>query len=212
MNHLKAPGSRSSGFPAVSASVRPLDEPHGTAVAAPERLRRRADFLRAAKGMRFYARGLTLQAAPRPIPSGTMDWPAPCDPTTFAAGTRTDQTGNPRGVLPCSGAAPRFGFTVTKQSGGAVKRNRIRRRLKEALRLLDPLPARPGHDYVILARPEALAMPFLALQGELIRALGKIDARNNRPPTGKDNDREGRAAGDADAARRQHSTGRKPKG
>ena len=197
----------SSRFPAM-----PLDEPHGNAVAAPERLRRRADFLRAAKGMRFYARGLTLQAAPRPIPSATMEWPTPGDPTTFGAGTRTDQTGNPLDVLPCRGAAPRFGFTVTKQSGGAVERNRIRRRLKEALRLLDPLPARPGHDYVILARPEALGMPFLALQGELIRALGKIDARISQPPIGRDNYREDRAAGVPDEAQRQSSKGRIAKG
>ncbi len=197
----------SSRFPAKS-----LDETQSNAAAAPERLRQRADFLRAAKGMRFYARGLTLQAAPRPIPSEPVDWRAPGDPNTFGAGTPTDQTGNPLRVLPCRGAAPRFGFTVTKQSGGAVERNRIRRRLKEALRLLDPLPARPGHDYVILARPEALGMPFLALQGELIRALGKIDARKNQPAIRKDNDREGRAASDADEARRQSSEGRKPKG
>jgi ribonuclease P protein component len=161
----------SSRFPA-----KPLDQPHGNAAAAPERLRRRADFLRAAKGMRFYARGLTLQAVPRPIPSETMDR-TPEDPTTFGVGTRPARTGIATEGFPCAEAQPRFGFTVTKQSGGAVRRNRIRRRLKEALRLLNPLPARPGHDYVILARPEALSMPFLDLQGELIRALGKIAAR-----------------------------------
>ncbi|MGH6800236.1 MAG: ribonuclease P protein component [Methylocella sp.] len=189
-----------------------MDEPHGNAVAAPERLRRRADFLRVAKGMRFYARGLTLQAAPRSIPSETRDLRAPSVPNTFGAATRTDQTGNPPDVLPCPGEAPRFGFTVTKQSGGAVQRNRIRRRLKEALRLLNPLPARPGHDYVILARREALGMSFLALQGELIRALGMIDARKNQPPIRRNNDREGRAAGDADVARWQSAKGRKTKG
>jgi ribonuclease P protein component len=195
----------SSQFPAM-----PLDQPRGSAGAAPERLRRRADFLRAAKGMRFVARGLTLQAAPRAIPSETMDRCAPGDPNTFGAGTRKDQTGNPLDCLRCAEAQPRFGFTVTKQSGGAVQRNRIRRRLKEALRLLNPLPARPGHDYVILARPEALGMPFLALQGELIRAFGKIAARNNSPRI--PHDRKGRAAGDADEAPRQSSKGRKPKG
>jgi ribonuclease P protein component len=197
----------SSRFPA-----RPLDQPHGNAVAAPERLRRRADFLRAAKGMRFFARGLTLQAAPRPIPSETMEARPPGDPTTFAAGTRPAQTGIATEVFPCAEAQPRFGFTVTKQSGGAVQRNRIRRRLKEALRLLNPLPARPGHDYVILARPEALSMPFRDLQGELIRALAKIAARKNQPPIRRDNDSACRAAGDADEARRQSSKGRKPKG
>ena len=196
-----------SRFPA-----KPLDQPHENAVAAPERLRRRADFLRAAKGMRFYARGLTLQAAPRPNPSKTMEAPMPGDPTTSGAGTRPAQRGIATEVFPCAEAQPRFGFTVTKQSGGAVRRNRIRRRLKEALRLLNPLPARPGHDYVILARPEALSMPFLALQGELIRALGKIAARKNQPPIRRDTDHEDRAAGDADEARRRSPKGRKPKG
>ena len=192
--------------------AQPLDQPHGNAVTAPERLRRRADFLRAAKGMRFFARGLTLQATPRPIASETMEARAPGDPTTFGAGTWPAQTGIATEVVSCAGAQPRFGFTVTKQSGGAVQRNRIRRRLKEALRLLNPLPARPGHDYVILARPEALGMPFLALQEELIRALGQLDARKNQPPIRRDNGREGRAAGGADEARRQSSKGRKPKG
>jgi ribonuclease P protein component len=190
--------------------AKPLDQPRGNAVAAPERLRRRADFLRAAKGLRFVARGLTLQAAPRAIPPEAMDCCTPRDPNSFGAGSRPAQT--PLDCLPWTEAQPRFGFTVTKQSGGAVQRNRIRRRLKEALRLLNPLPAQPGHDYVILARPEALGMPFLALQGELIRALGKIDARKNQPHVRRDNDREGRAGGDADEARRPNSKGRKPKG
>ena len=207
MKYPKPPGSRSSGFPAVSVLAKPLDQPHGNALAAPERLRRRADFLRTAKGMRFSARGLTLQAAPRPdAPPETLDWAAPCAANTFGAGTRTDQTGNPLDVLPCLEAAPRFGFTVTKQSGGAVRRNRIRRRLKEALRLLNPLPARPGHDYVILARPAALGMPFLTLQAELLRAFDKIGTAKNSPPIR--HDREGRVAADADATRRQRSKGR----
>jgi ribonuclease P protein component len=184
--------------------ARALDEPHANAAAAPQRVQRRADFLRAAKGMRFYARGLTLQAAPRS--------PAPGDSNSFGAGAPPGQTGKPLCVRPSLEAPPRFGFTVTKQSGGAVERNRIRRRLKEALRLLDPLPARPGHDYVVLARPEALCMPFRDLQGELIRALVKIGAQKNQPPIRKDGDREGRAAGDPDAARRQSEKARKPKG
>jgi ribonuclease P protein component len=197
----------SSRFPAE-----PLDQPHGNAVAALERLRRRADFLRAAKGMRFYARGLTVQAAPRPIPPQTMGARAPSDPTKFGGGTPADQTGNSLNVLPCAEAQPRFGFTVTKQSGGAVQRNRIRRRLKEALRLLNPLPARPGYDYVILARPDALGMPFLALQGELIRALGKIAAGKNWRPIRREDDSEYSAVAGADETQQQRSKGRKSKG
>ena len=60
------------------------------------------------------------------------------------------------------------GITVTRKIGGAVVRNRARRRLREALRRVLPGPARPGHDYVVVARPGALKQPF----AELVRDLG----------------------------------------
>jgi hypothetical protein len=53
-------------------------------------------------------------------------------------------------------------------------------------------------------------MPFRDLQGELIRALGKI--RKNQAPIRKDNDREGGGVGEPGEARRQSRKGRKPKG
>jgi ribonuclease P protein component len=182
-----------------------LDEPHGNAAAVWERLRQRADFLRAAKGKRFHARGLTLQSAPRPItPPRTVGRRAQDDRNIVGAGV---------GSVPCCPETPpRFGFTVTKQSGGAVQRNRIRRRLREALRLLKPLPARPGHDYVIFARPEALRMSFTSLQAELMRALGKIDTRKNPPPVRPVYGSNDTVAGSAGEARRKSSKGRTPKG
>ena len=57
-------------------------------------------------------------------------------------------------------ADARFGFTVTKKVAGAVGRNRIRRRLKEALRVSGALGARPGRDYVFVARRAALDAPL----------------------------------------------------
>ncbi|MFY8098976.1 MAG: ribonuclease P protein component, partial [Allorhizobium sp.] len=45
------------------------------------------------------------------------------------------------------GAPPRVGFTVTKKHGNAVERNRMRRRLKEAVRLNAAFAMQPGHDY-----------------------------------------------------------------
>jgi ribonuclease P protein component len=60
------------------------------------------------------------------------------------------------------------GITVTRKIGGAVVRNRARRRLREALRRVLPGPARAGHDYVVVARPGALSQPFV----ELVRDLG----------------------------------------
>ncbi len=105
---------------------------------------------------------------------------------------------------------PRFGFTVSKRCGRAVDRNRIRRRLKEALRLLSPLPARGGYDYVIVARPEARSMSFGALQSELARALGKV-AGSNRAMTDSSNavaHRETRAASGTENPQSQSSKGR----
>jgi ribonuclease P protein component len=117
-------------------------------------LKRRGEFLHAAKGKRFHARAFSLQAARRLDEAATK--------------------GSSEADTACEHARPRFGFTVTKKTGHAVRRNRIRRRLKEALRLMADLPAREGHDYVIIARAEALGAPFSSLQTELMRALGKI--------------------------------------
>jgi ribonuclease P protein component len=77
---------------------------------------------------------------------------------------------------PVDTAGPRFGFTVTKKLGNSVVRNRVRRRLKEALRNLPDLSARPGYDYVILARLPALDQGFPVLQEELARAFAEIHA------------------------------------
>ena len=112
----------------------------------------------------------------------------------------------------CIKEPPRFGFTVTKHSGGAVRRNLIRRRLKEALRLLRPLPARPGYDYVILARPEALDMSVWTLQAELMRALGKIDTHKKPPPIRPHQNGNDTVGGGGGEARRKSSKGRTPKG
>ncbi|MGP8231328.1 MAG: ribonuclease P protein component [Methylovirgula sp.] len=82
---------------------------------------------------------------------------------------------------------PRFGFTVTKKLGGAVLRNRIRRRLKEALRRTPALSARPGHDYVIVAQPAALTEDFVRLQQQLSKAVADIHAaRLPRAPKSRD--------------------------
>jgi ribonuclease P protein component len=120
---------------------------------APVRLKRRADFLRARRGKQAHARGFVVQAIPRL-------------PAAQEAQLQESQ--------------PRFGFTVSKRCGKAVSRNRIRRRLKEALRLLNPLPAGPSYDYVIVARPEARGIAFCALQADLARAIGKV-TRSNDP-------------------------------
>jgi ribonuclease P protein component len=76
---------------------------------------------------------------------------------------------------------PRFGLTVSKKSSKlSVHRNRIRRRLREALRLGAALSAHAGHDYVLVARSEALAAPFAKLKQEISAALA-APLRDRRP-------------------------------
>ncbi|MFK0162849.1 ribonuclease P protein component [Rhizobium sp. NPDC090279] len=72
-------------------------------------------------------------------------------------------------------ADPRVGFTVTKKHGNAVERNRMRRRLKEAVRLHAGFAMQPGHDYVVVARREVLTAPFEKLASELVSRV------ENRP-------------------------------
>ncbi|MBW4090161.1 MAG: ribonuclease P protein component [Proteobacteria bacterium] len=65
----------------------------------------------------------------------------------------------------------RLGFTVTKKVGNAVVRNRTRRRLKEAARLvLAEQPVR-GADLVLIGRDRTRARPFAILQDDLRQAL-----------------------------------------
>jgi ribonuclease P protein component len=66
------------------------------------------------------------------------------------------------------------GFTATRKIGNAVVRNRIRRRLKAALRDAAPLEARADHDYVVLARRDALTRGFAALVGDLRDAFSAL--------------------------------------
>ncbi|MGA8603219.1 MAG: ribonuclease P protein component [Beijerinckiaceae bacterium] len=74
----------------------------------------------------------------------------------------------------------RFGFTATKKTGNAVERARMRRRLKEAIRTTKGLPVRDGHDYVFVARREALSLPFAELSAEIARALAEIGKKLER--------------------------------
>lgn len=67
--------------------------------------------------------------------------------------------------------AIRFGLTVTKKIGKAVKRNRARRRLRAVARSRLPSLGHPGWDYVLIARDGALDRPFAALQNDLESAL-----------------------------------------
>lgn len=70
-----------------------------------------------------------------------------------------------------------IGYTVTKKLGNAVVRNRIKRRLREAVRASAPKSAKPQHDYVLIARHKALTCNFAELTREMEFAFSRINAK-----------------------------------
>ena len=66
----------------------------------------------------------------------------------------------------------RFGLATGRKLGGAVVRNRVRRRLREALRVMAP-SFQPGWDVLIIARPAVVEADHDALVGALRRLLGR---------------------------------------
>ncbi len=120
-----------------------------------DRLKVRADFLRAQAGVRKRMAGLTLEAC--------------VTPEKFAQPGRL-----------------RLGFTASRKVGGAVERNRSKRRLRAAAAALLPLYGRGGNDYVLVARRETLTRPFSGLLEDLTAALAAVHARLGGPPAGKD--------------------------
>jgi ribonuclease P protein component len=120
------------------------------------RLKTRSEFLRvAAQARKCVKPGLILQAARR---DGGDD--------------------SPRKK---SGSEPRIGFTATRRIGGAVERNRARRRLRAAAREVFPGLALPGHDYVVIARRQTLARPYAELLSDLSDALRKLGPAKRTP-------------------------------
>ncbi len=67
-------------------------------------------------------------------------------------------------------SGPRVGFTVGKVLGGSVERNRIKRRMREAVRLSQQACAGPV-DIVFNPRKSVLTMPFVELVDEVARGL-----------------------------------------
>lgn len=63
---------------------------------------------------------------------------------------------------------PRIGLVVSKGDGGAVTRNRIKRRLRHAIA---GLQLQPGHDYVIIASRQVNQVAFSDLENWLDRAV-----------------------------------------
>lgn len=69
----------------------------------------------------------------------------------------------------------RVGFTCSKKVGNAVARNRAKRRLREAARLILPTHGRAGWDYVLIGRRDVTSdRPWDALLDDLRDALAKV--------------------------------------
>ncbi len=91
----------------------------------------------------------------------------------------------------------RIGFTATRRIGGAVVRNRAKRRLREAARIVAPLHVVAGCDYVFIARGGTPTRPWGALledmrsaltrlAGDLIAGLGETPAAASPAAASKD--------------------------
>jgi ribonuclease P protein component len=111
-----------------------------------DRLKKRADFLRAQKGIRRSSTGLTLEICPTPD-------------------------------VAARDGHFRLGFTASRKVGGAVERNRAKRRLRAIAAALLPVEARERTDYVLIARPATLTRPFPELMKDLAQTLAAAHVR-----------------------------------
>jgi ribonuclease P protein component len=125
------------------------------------RLLRHADFERVYKqGRRHFSASMTV-----------FYWPRPEQELSAATGGRS--------ALPVSGL--RVGFTVGRALGGAVQRNRMKRRLREAVRMTRPV-AGIAADVVINPKKSLLATDFAVLQNEVSRAFAVIEQKLSGTP------------------------------
>lgn len=119
------------------------------------RLKKRAEFLAvAATGRRWVSPAFVLQVGPR---------------AADRSSAAQDYVG--------------LGFTATKRLGNAVARNRAKRRLREASRLLLPDAAAAAHDYVLIARNEILTCTFQTLVRDLETAFLRVLTAKPRQPS-----------------------------
>ena len=119
-----------------------------------DRMKIRADFLRAQRGIRHSCIGLGLELVATP------------------------ENAAREGAL-------RLGITASRKIGGAVERNRAKRRLRAAARAVLPLYGRERHDYVLVARKATLSRAFVSLLDDLTRAAAAAHSALDRKTDGK---------------------------
>jgi ribonuclease P protein component len=91
--------------------------------------------------------------------------------------------------------AIRLGFTATRKVGGAVVRNRAKRRLREAARALVPAQGAPGSDYVFIARMGTAERPWERLLDDVKSALTRLATPRTAPEDAPEPSRPPAAAG-----------------
>jgi ribonuclease P protein component len=83
------------------------------------------------------------------------------------------------------GEGMRVGFTVGRALGGAVDRNRMKRRLRESVRLCRPSSS-PAVDVVINPKKSVRTVGFSILLGEVSRAFAVIAQKLAEKPGNRD--------------------------
>ncbi|MEO7276635.1 MAG: ribonuclease P protein component [Sphingomicrobium sp.] len=73
-----------------------------------------------------------------------------------------------------SDPAKRVGFTVTRKIGGAVVRNRMKRRFRALARELLSQEGVSGADHVLIGRSNGIERDFALLRSDLVHALEKL--------------------------------------
>jgi ribonuclease P protein component len=96
-----------------------------------------------------------------------------------ARGNRAGRAGIGLQAAASDHETPGVGFTVTKKVGNAPARNRIKRRLRAAVRSCAGA-FEPRHDYVLVGRRETLGTPFATLVADLNLLLGRIHTSRAR--------------------------------
>lgn len=95
-----------------------------------------------------------------------------------ARGSRAGRSGFTLQAIESETESPGVGLTVTKKTGNSPERNRIKRRLRAALRACaGDLHLR--HDYVVVGRRDALSLPFSRVVSDLSSAIAKVHARRD---------------------------------
>ena len=129
------------------------------------RLRKRSEYLRVASaGRKSATKGLVLQALDRGDDHPHAD---------------TDKT-----------AEVWLGITASRRVGGAVQRNRAKRRLRAAAARVLPTQATVNFDYVLIGRQATLTRAFAALLSDLETALRRVGAEIDPRRAGAENNKQ----------------------